>query len=124
MQQIIVYIPRTGEPATRHIAQGSGIVGAPTAHSGTVLIYYEGAIYRQANIVTFADRVLHAYYRMTEDAPTTAKAVVPTASLIALGTFDAQGGIVHLTGSESERDLAAWLTTRTLDAAELRVSRR
>jgi len=123
MQQIIVYIPRQEEPATRRIAQGSGIVGTPAASSDTVLIYYEGAIYRQANIVTFADRVRHAYYRMTEDAPTIAKAVVPAGSLIALGTFDAQRGIVELTGSESERDLAAWLATDTLDPAELRVSR-
>ncbi len=123
MQQIIVYIPREGERATQHIARGSGIVGAPTPPSGMVLIYFEGAIYRQANIVTFADRVRHAHYRMREDAPTIAKSVAPAGSLIALGTFDAQRGIVELTGPESQRDLAAWLATETLDPAELHVSR-
>ena len=123
MRQIIVYIPREGELATPRIAQGSGIVGAPTPSSDSVLIYYEGAIYRQANMVTFADRVRHAYYRMTERAPTRAKAVIPTALLVAVGTFDAQRGIVELTGSESERDLAVWLAAETLDPAELHSSR-
>jgi hypothetical protein len=121
MRPIVVYVPAMNEQL--HIARGSGIVGEPSASSRTVLIYFEGDTHWPVNISTFADRVMHAYYRMVEHAPTVAKSRVPVSSVIPVGTFDPVREEVTLTGLESERDLARWLGTERVEPYQLRASR-
>jgi hypothetical protein len=123
LRQIVVYVPADTGDEGLHIARGSGIVGEPKPSSGTVLIYFEGAIYKPVNISTFADRVMHAYYRMTERAPTIAKDRVPVERLIPVGTLDPIRKQVTLTGPESERDLARWLGAENVEPRQLRASR-
>ena len=68
---------------------------------------------------TLADRATHAAGRMLERYATTAARIVPRDALLAVGTFDFREGKIMLTGSDSERAVAAWLGTLRLDPAEL-----
>lgn len=124
MRNVIVYVPRGDQIAASHIVRGSGIVGEPHANSGWIVVYFEGAIYRPENMITYADRVLHAFYRMDERAPTVAKAAVPKDSLIPIGTYEPALRRVFLTGPESEHELAWWLGVEHVDPAELLATHR
>ena len=119
MREIVLYVPAGGHPATVRIARGSAIVGQPRAGSGEVGIYFEGAIFGQENMRSLADRATHAAGRMLERYPSAATLVVPRNALLAVGIFDFQEGRIALTGSDSERAVAAWLGTLRLDPAEL-----
>lgn len=116
----MVYVPTGEHPATRTIAPGSGIVGRPDGTSLTE-IHFEGAIFGPVNIVSFADRVAHAYDRLATGHPTGAKMVVPLEALVVVGVFVPREGRVELTGPASEAQLARWLPggDRPLDPAEL-----
>jgi hypothetical protein len=121
-REIVVYLPAGGHPATRGIARGSAIVGVPEPGSEEVRIYFEGALYEQSNVVTLADRAVHACERLRDRYPTLAKRMVPRSALVVVGTFDEVGGRIILTGEQSASAVATWLGVPTLDPAELRRS--
>jgi hypothetical protein len=120
ISETVVYVPAGGHPATQGIARGSAIVGLPNPGSDEVRIYFEGAIYGQSDMRTLADRVVHAFGRMLEDAPTTATRLVPRDALVAVGTFESRPGRIVLTGEQSAAAVASWLGVPVLDPAELR----
>ncbi|MBS1885633.1 MAG: hypothetical protein JSU06_00425 [Actinobacteria bacterium] len=119
-REAVVYVPTGEHPATSAIVAGSGIVGRPDGSSLTE-IYFEGAIFGQVNMTSFADRVAHAYDRMATDYPTTAKMVVPRDALVVVGIYFPRDGRVELTGPTSEAQVAGWLVggDRPLDPTEL-----
>lgn len=121
-REIVVYVPAGGQPATAGIARGSAIVGLPEPGSEEVRVYFEGALYGQAGMVTLADRAGHACGRLRERYPTVAKRVVPRSALIVVGTFDEAAGRLILTGEQSAAVVATWLGVPVLDPAELRRS--
>ena len=116
----VVFVPTGEHPATAMIAPGSGIVGRPDGGSLTE-IYFEGGIYEQVNMTSFADRVANAHDRMATDYPTVAKMVVPRDALVVVGIFVPREGRVELTGPASEEQVARWLAgpDRPFDPAEL-----
>jgi hypothetical protein len=116
----VVFVPTGEHPATAMIASGSGIVGRPDGGSLTE-IWFEGAIYEQVNMTSFADRVANAYDRMATAYPTTAKIVVPRDALVVVGIFVPRDGRIELTGPTSEAQVARWLADGDdlLDPAEL-----
>jgi len=122
-REIVVYLPAGGHPATEGIARGSAIVGVPEPGAEEVRIYFEDALNGQVNMVTLADRAVHAYGRLRKRYPTIAKRMVPRGSLVAVGTFDEPAGRIILTGEQSAAAVATWLGVPTLDPAELRRSR-
>lgn len=121
-REIVVYLPAGGHPATEGIARGSAIIGVPEPGAEEVRIYFEGALYEQVNMVTLADRAVHACGRLRERYPTIAKRMVPRSALVAVGTFDEAAGRIILTGEQSAAAVATWLGVPTLDPAELRRS--
>lgn len=121
-REIVVYVPAGGHPATDGIARGSAIVGLAEPGAEEVRIYFEGALFDQVNMVTLADRAVHAFGRLRERYPTLARRMVPREALVAVGTFDEAGGRIILTGEQSAASVATWLGVPTLDPAELRCS--
>ncbi len=119
MREIVLYVPSGGYSATADIARGSAIVGEPGAGAEKVEVYFEGAIFGQENMRKLADRATQAAGRMLERYATTATRIVPRDALLAVGIFDFREGRIRLTGSDSERAVAAWLGTPQLDPAEL-----
>lgn len=89
-----VYVPRAGSVAGRMIDRGSGIVG--TVSGGLVTIDYEGNRFGASNIVTWADRVYHAWDRHTTDYPTVARMTIDPIELNEVGKFDATEWLVRL----------------------------
>lgn len=118
-REVVLYVPSGGHPATAEIARGSAVVGEPRAGAEEVEIYFEGAIFGQENMRSLAERATHAAGRMLERHATRATQIVPRDALLAVGTFDFQEGRIRLTGSDSERVVAAWLGMPRLDPAEL-----
>lgn len=112
-----VFVPR--EDAGLVIKAGSGVVGAPKPGEELVHIHYEGAIYRQSEMLRLADRVFFAHGRLVEGFATVAQMTVPVASLIEVGTFDPKSGTIAPVDSRSEGILAAWLGSEYLDPSEL-----
>jgi hypothetical protein len=104
----VVYVPAGYHPATSLIVRGSGIVGR-LDRGQLAEIYFEGAVFGQINIVTYADRVEHAFGRLEADYPTTAKMVVPRDALIPVGIFLPGERRIELTGPVSEERVARWL---------------
>jgi hypothetical protein len=122
---VAVYVPADGHLPM--IARGSGIVGQPYVgdrpliHGGRMVrIYFEGRIYGQANLVTFADRVYHAADRMAQRYPTVATLVVQETELVKVGLFE--HGEVWLDGEHERRQLAGWLDVDEVDEGELLVT--
>lgn len=104
-QHFDVYVPILGSPGARLIEPGSGIVG--TIEGNDVTLDYEGGRHAD-NIVTFADRVMHAAGRHAERYPTVARALVPLESAIRVGTYDYHEGEVQLIG-DAMLLVIAWL---------------
>lgn len=119
-REIVVYVPAGGQGATEEIVRGSAIVGLPDVGSEGVTVYFEGAIYEQADMGSLADRAAHAYGRLRENAPTVAVRVVPRDALVAVGTFDPRTGRIFLTGPQSAAAVATWLGVVVVTAADLR----
>lgn len=115
----VVFVPRRGDPATKGIRVGSGIVGAPAPGAECVAVYYEGALYGQSQMGRLADRVFVAHGRLVESYPTVARMTIVRASLVEVGTFDPPSGTIAPIDSEAEAALAAWLGSEELDPAEL-----
>lgn len=118
-QEIVVYVPSGGHPASAGIARGSAIVGHPYPDENEVRIYFEGALYGQVGMATLADRAVYAWGRLVMRYPTTAASVVPREALTAVGTLDPVAGRIVLTGPTSAREVAEWLGSVDLDPAEL-----
>jgi len=70
-----IYIPRSIDSAKlRHIASGSGIVGAPDPRAvDQSVVCYEGNLYHAVNLVRLEDRILCAAGRLFENYPTVAR---------------------------------------------------
>lgn len=118
-QEIVVYVPTGGHPATEGIARGSAIVGQPYPDENEVRINFEGAIYGQVGMATLADRAVCAWGRLIMRYPSAAARTVPRDALTAVGTLDPGAGRIILTGPASAREVAEWLGGLDLDAAEL-----
>jgi hypothetical protein len=100
--------------ALRDVVKGSGIVALRPRHgSKTVPVWFEGAIFGQAGMERFVDRVRHAYFRMREDYPTRAKAIVPVADVVKVGVYMPGAGVL-LGRLDAEDRLRTWLEIPTL----------
>lgn len=124
-ERLAVYVPEPDASAeaartVAHIDRGSGIVGKIIVEAdpdeSPLLVYYEGNRYGATNMERYAERVMHAAGRMTEDYPTTAQSVVRADALIQVGWWYPQERRVDLVGSaESDEPgralyrLAAWI---------------
>lgn len=126
---VSVYVPKH-PPLAAVIAQGSAVVGSaasdwfgPADRSGEdfgrIVIDYEGAHYGQSNMVTFADKAVHAADRHTEHYPTVARSFVPADDVIEVGIFDGQKVIPNNDGAAAL--LRAWIGND--DPKELEVTR-
>lgn len=107
------------------IRPGSAIVGSNAGDR--LLIDFEGNLYGASNIVTFADRVLHAAERQAVKYPTVARRLVDPGDLVEVASFDKESGVVvvedrELSLEKASAVLAKWLGSETLDPAELVVS--
>jgi len=107
-----VYVPRAD--SRLGIDRGSGIVSiGRLVQSGQatdrVLVDYEGNRYGAVNIVTYADRVAHAYDRQRQQYPTVARALVARESLIEIGWYEPDVGSVVVFPGGARDDLAEWL---------------
>ena len=134
MERFPVYIPEAAAPAAVRdtvalIDPKSAIVSAPDPSGDELLVYFEGNRYRAANMITFADRALHAAGRLASNYPTIAKATVPRRALTHVGLFTPGHG-VDVPDAGALVALARWL--ELLDGerfdsdalhAELRLSR-
>lgn len=121
VREPVVFVPTGEHPATAMIAPGSGIVGRPDGGPLTE-IWFEGAIYEQLNMTSFADRVASAHDRMATAYPTSARMVAPRDALVVVGIFVPREGRIELTGPTSEAQVARWLAEgehQQLDPAEL-----
>lgn len=103
-----VYVPLPGTHLHATVAPKSGIVGRPYDHQpGKLLVDFEGAVHGQSNIVTFADRVMHAASRQEASYPTIARMVVDQADVVLVGRFDPDERTVELLPDRAL--LCAWL---------------
>jgi hypothetical protein len=129
---IDVYIPNPERTAASGIDQGSGIVGrrlVPEDPESPILVYYEGDRYKTSGVVTYADRVRIAAGRLAEQAPTTARALMPCDAVHRVAVFLPAHGRVEVSDGLSVTRLARWLGQMhddlpRLDAADLRCSGR
>lgn len=109
--------------ALAHVLPGSGMVGTPMGDGARWVVDYEGNRNRSDNIITFADRVLHAAGRHPGQSspngyPTIARAVVLADAVVMIGEWDPVAGeVVLLDGGEAA--LARWLGTPTVAPTEL-----
>ncbi len=99
-----VYVPREGASATARLAPRSAIVGGPA--DGGIDCHYEGAVYDQANLVRFHDRLSCAAGRRIQRYPTTARGRFPDDSLVPVADYDAVRGVVLSVGDAAA--LSAW----------------
>jgi len=103
-----VYLPLVGAPLDILVMPGSAVVSAAEPEEERLLVDYEGST-RAENIITFADRCHHAADRHRSFYPTVARAFVPVAQLIPVGSYDPEMGEITLDGDEERVRLAAWL---------------
>lgn len=133
MDAITVYVPNPDSTRLIGVDPKSGIIGRPALHDDSLLlVYYEGNRYGFSNVITFADRCMIAAERMTQDAPTIAKSLVPCDAVIRVGSYLPEYRRVELDDGASVTRLAAWLQqghfaaagtfVPTLDADDLRCS--
>lgn len=120
--RLAVFVPAfPTAPIATIVARGSAIVGFVGGDGvGRITVDYEGAIYGQANIKTYADRALHAAGRHLQNYPTVARAVVRRSELLQVGWFDLGRGITLL--DDAEEAAASWLEVDVVDQAELHFS--
>ena len=119
--EVRVYLPAPNAPALSHVLAGSAIVSRhqrahrPDEPGGParLLVHYEGNRYGAANMVTYADQAMLAYWRMRDHYPTVAQAAVLVEQLVRIGTLDAERGEIELVDAEHARDLAEWLGCST-----------
>lgn len=109
--EVVVVVPSDADPQVGsygRIEPGSGIVleriDMVAGFDG--MLWFEGNLYGAGNIVTYADKVYHAWGRMDAHYPTIAKTAAHNDEIVEVGTFDTKFGIVTVT---DEAALAAWL---------------
>jgi|SRR5579872_3434457 len=112
MQTVYVPVPN----ALPTIAPKSGIVGTRLPDADHIQIDYEGAVYNQANVQTFADKISIAAGRHTSQYPAVTRMVVPSDSLVGVGVWDDMDGTVTVTNASA---LAAWLQVEAIAPEEL-----
>lgn len=111
---LTVYVPTPNTLPT--VAPKSGIVGTRLPDAEHIQIDYEGAVYNQANIQTYADKLSIAAGRHTNQYSTIARMVVPSASLVGVGVWDDMDGTITVTNASA---LAAWLQVKAIAPEEL-----
>jgi len=104
---IPVYVPAPGHQT--FIDAGSGVVATEAPGGGLLRADYEGNRYGAINMVTYADRVNHAAGRAADSYPTSARSVLPSDTLVRVGTWDDKTGRVHLDGVAARAAVRAWL---------------
>jgi hypothetical protein len=136
-ERLAVYVPDpdASPEAARtvtHIDRGSGIVGKRVVDAdpdeSPLLVYYEGNRFDAEGLRLYAERVMHAAGRMTENAPTIAKSLVRPDALLHVGWWYPQERRVQCVGDDDSPmpgralfQLAAWIGL-PLDGAPERVS--
>lgn len=85
---------RATAPNLSMVRPRSAIVGRTVALAGLLLCHWEGNEHGAANVVSFADRLLHAAGRAFALYPTKACGLLPAADLIEVGTYDARRSMV------------------------------
>ena len=111
------------------IAPGSGIVGRRAllrGHSEGLVLDYEGGIYQQSNIVTWADKVMHAAGRASTNYPTIARSWVKFEDVLHVGAYTLGADTVEVATLALKVLVCKWLGLDRLDQldAELRRSNR
>jgi hypothetical protein len=98
------------------VAAQSAIVSSAVSGEACVC-HVEGNLYGAVNMVTWADRVLHAAGRAVTGYPTASVRAIRRADLVPVGEWDDERGVVVLDPSK-RRAAAAWLgvTDEDLDA--------
>jgi hypothetical protein len=115
----VVFLTRAGDPTAAAIPPGSGIVGAPTAGSERVVVYYQAAVRAAPQMRRFAGRVFHAQARLVERVSTVSRMVLPRSELLEVATFDPQSRTVAPIDAEAEAAIADWLGASELDPEEI-----
>ena len=108
---VLVYVPKPGTAIERTVKRGSAIVGPEAeAEAGRArpTVYFEGNLYGAVGMVTFADRAMHAYWRMRERYPTIAMMTASPQELVRAGTLDPERGVIR-DELDARGDLLAWL---------------
>lgn len=115
-ERIPVFIPAEGAAWISLVDARSGIVGSPAPEwfdydddIGKHVIDFEGNRYGAANMVTYADRVHHAYGRHTEHYPTVARLVVSDESLEQVGWFYVAERRIEVEDGLALTHLCRWL---------------
>lgn len=118
--RLAIFVPASStSPLAARVARGSGIVGqVGSGMAETISLDYEGAIYGQANLVTYADRVRTAADRQLQHYPTVARCVVARSQLRQVGWFDPDSDAMTLL-DDAEEALASWLGVEAIDPREL-----
>jgi hypothetical protein len=121
-RKLAVFVPaNTTVSIASHVARGSAIVGPTDSDElEQVTVDYEGSIYSQANIKTYADRARHAAGRQVAHYPTVARSVVPRSDLRQVGWFDLENGITLL--DDAMEAVTSWLGVEVMDSKELQFS--
>lgn len=130
-----VYVPHEDAIWSKTIARGAGIVATragewyaaePTLEAGRLTVDYEEPG-PAANIITFADRVYHAYDRQLTRYPTHKRMWILESELEHAGVFYPQYGRIEVADAAELNRIRAWLDFDVNDrewsdkvAAELR----
>jgi hypothetical protein len=128
MIEVPVYVPRRrgqlplgagrdgrmGDHFAAAVAPKSAIVGTgedpePGVLPEMIVVYYEGALYGQSNMITFADRAMFAYWRMRDRYPTAAMMAVPKNQLEHVANLYPEFGKVEPISGATLIRLARWL---------------
>lgn len=119
---LAMYLPvSTAVPVATIVARGSAIVGpAASEDAAHLTVDYEGAVYGQVNLKTYADRARQAAGRHLSRSPTSARLVVARSDLRQIGWFDPTKGIMLF--NEMREEVASWLGVEIIDPAELSFS--
>jgi hypothetical protein len=105
---------RMGEHFTATVAPRSAIVGTgkdpdPGLLPQMMIVYYEGNLYGAANMITFADRAMFAYWRLRDHYPTAAMMAVPCSQVMHVANLYPEFGRVEASSGVTLTYLARWL---------------
>lgn len=108
---ILIYVPSGSDHMG--IAQGSGIVGVPSAE-GNVTIYYEGNLNGCMNLGLYEERLQCALGRLVMKYPTVARSCVPASALTVVGHAIRVSSEKHIYDLDigSPQQVQAWLGDR------------
>ena len=102
-----LWIPDEHTPAAEWVLPGSALVSV--ACSGEqVVCSYEGNKHGAVNIVTLADKAMHAAGRLRTGYPTAAVRSFRRSELVPVGFYDEEQGELHITGG-AHANVARWV---------------